>query len=169
MQSVPITTKIVSSNLDQARCTTLCDKVCRWLATGRWFSQCPPVSSTNTTDHHDITEILLKVALNTIKQTNNILVAEISLKNMIIFNNAISILVKYSQVFWHPYMFGSSLPAVVWRIAHVLFALFVLICVQWCPTHIVLCFCFVFLRLVYHMLPVSLEYHFFIAPSVLSR
>ena len=30
----------------------------------------PPVSSTNKTDCHDITEILLKVALNTIKQTN---------------------------------------------------------------------------------------------------
>jgi hypothetical protein len=29
-----------------------------------------PVSSPNKTDHHDITEILLKVALNTIKQTN---------------------------------------------------------------------------------------------------
>jgi hypothetical protein len=27
--------------------------------------------STNKTDHHDITEILLKVALNTIKPTNN--------------------------------------------------------------------------------------------------
>jgi hypothetical protein len=34
-----------------------------WLFTG------PPVSSTIKTDHHDITEILLKVALNTIKQT----------------------------------------------------------------------------------------------------
>jgi hypothetical protein len=54
----------------RARCTTLCDKVCQWLATGRWFS---PVSSTNKTDHHDITEILLKVALNTIKQTDFIL------------------------------------------------------------------------------------------------
>ena len=43
--------------------TTLCDKVCQWLATGQWFS---PVSSTNRTDRHDITEILLKVALNTI-------------------------------------------------------------------------------------------------------
>ena len=29
-----------------------------------------PVSSINKTDRHDITEILLKVALNTIKQTN---------------------------------------------------------------------------------------------------
>jgi hypothetical protein len=51
-------------------CTTLCDKVCQWLVTGRWFSLRPPVSSTNKTDLHDITEILLKVALNTIKQTN---------------------------------------------------------------------------------------------------
>jgi hypothetical protein len=25
--------------------TTLCDKVCQWLATGQWFSQCSPVSS----------------------------------------------------------------------------------------------------------------------------
>jgi hypothetical protein len=47
----------------RARCTTLCDKVCQWLATGRWFSPGPPVSSTNKTDRHDITEILL----NTIK------------------------------------------------------------------------------------------------------
>jgi hypothetical protein len=29
-----------------------------------------PVSSTNKTDHHNITEILLKVALNTINQPN---------------------------------------------------------------------------------------------------
>jgi hypothetical protein len=37
--------------------------------TGQWFSLGTPVSSTNKTDRHDITEILLKVALNTIKQT----------------------------------------------------------------------------------------------------
>jgi hypothetical protein len=37
--------------------------------TGRRFSLGPPVSSTSKTDRHDITEILLKVALNTIKQT----------------------------------------------------------------------------------------------------
>ena len=37
--------------------------------TGRWFSLHTPVSSTNKTDHHDITEILLKVLLNTIDQT----------------------------------------------------------------------------------------------------
>ena len=49
-------------------CTALCDKVCQWLATSGWFSPGPPVSFTNKTDRNDIAEILLKVALNTIKQ-----------------------------------------------------------------------------------------------------
>ena len=49
----------------------LCDKVCQWLATGQWFSLDTPVSSTNKTDHHDITEILVKVALNTITVNPN--------------------------------------------------------------------------------------------------
>ena len=40
--------------------TTLCD--CQWLATGLCFSPCTPVSFTNKTDRHDISEILLKVA-----------------------------------------------------------------------------------------------------------
>jgi hypothetical protein len=48
----------------------ICDIVCQWPATGRWFFPGTPVSSTNKTDHHDITKILLKVALNTIKPTN---------------------------------------------------------------------------------------------------
>ena len=30
------------------------------------YSPDPPISSTNKTDHHDITEILLEVALNTL-------------------------------------------------------------------------------------------------------
>ena len=46
------------------------DKVCQW------FSPCTPVSSTNKTDRHNITEILLKVALNTIKQTKQTLVSQ---------------------------------------------------------------------------------------------
>jgi hypothetical protein len=40
--------------------------------TGQWFSPGSPVSSTNKTDRHDITEILLRVALNIIKQTKNL-------------------------------------------------------------------------------------------------
>ena len=54
--------------------TTFCDKVCQWFTAGRWFSPCTPVSSTNKTDSHDITEILLKVVLNTINQTSNHLI-----------------------------------------------------------------------------------------------
>jgi hypothetical protein len=38
----------------------------QWLAVGRWFS---PDSSTNKTDSHNITEIVLKAALNTITLT----------------------------------------------------------------------------------------------------
>jgi hypothetical protein len=50
-----------------ARCTRYnVDKVCQRLAAGRWFSPGIPISSTNKTDHHEITEVLLKVALNTI-------------------------------------------------------------------------------------------------------
>ena len=50
--------------------TTLCDKVCQWLAAGQGFSPGNPVSSINKTDRHDIAEILLKVALNTINRAN---------------------------------------------------------------------------------------------------
>ena len=68
VQSVPITTNIGSSwrgVLD----TTLCDKVCQWLVKGQWFSLGTPASSTNTTDRHDVAEMLLKVALDTINLT----------------------------------------------------------------------------------------------------
>jgi hypothetical protein len=49
---------------------TLCDKVCQWLVTGRWFSPGTPVSSINKTNRHDLTDILLKVVLNTKNQTS---------------------------------------------------------------------------------------------------
>jgi len=45
--------------------TTLYDKDCQWLTAGQWFSLCTLLSSTNKTNHHKITEILLKVELNT--------------------------------------------------------------------------------------------------------
>jgi hypothetical protein len=38
----------------------------------RWFSLDTLVSATNKTDSHDLTEILLKVALNTITQQKKI-------------------------------------------------------------------------------------------------
>jgi hypothetical protein len=45
---------------------------------------------------------------------------------------------------------------------NVLFVLFVFVCVWWCLAHIILCFCFVYLRLVNHMLPVSLDCPFWL-------
>ena len=72
---VPITTKVVSSNPihGEVYFTTLCDKVCQWLTTGRWFSPGTPVYSYNKTDCHNITEILLKVVLNNIIQSTDLL------------------------------------------------------------------------------------------------
>jgi len=58
----------------QKGCTRLAaasDKAYQLLAHGRWFSPGTPASSTTKTGHHDITEILLKVALNT-KKSNQI-------------------------------------------------------------------------------------------------
>ena len=52
----------------RAKSTTLCDKVCQWPAACEWFSPGPPVSSNNKTNRHNITELLLKVALNNINQ-----------------------------------------------------------------------------------------------------
>jgi hypothetical protein len=56
--------------------TTLCDKVWQWLEVDRLLSPSISVSSNNQTDFHDITEILLKVALNTITLTHIILKTE---------------------------------------------------------------------------------------------
>jgi len=54
-------------------CTRLAaasDKVYQLLGHGRWFSPGTPANSTTKTGRHDIVEILLKVALNTIKSIN---------------------------------------------------------------------------------------------------
>ena len=48
---------------------TLCNNVCQCLVAGQWFSPGTLVSTTNETDCHDMTEILLKVALNTLTLT----------------------------------------------------------------------------------------------------
>ena len=43
--------------------TTLCDAICQWLGSGRWFSPGTPSSATNKTDRHNTSLVLLKVAL----------------------------------------------------------------------------------------------------------
>jgi hypothetical protein len=47
------------------RHATASDKVYQLLVHGRWFFPGTPASSTTKTGHHDIAEILLKVALTT--------------------------------------------------------------------------------------------------------
>jgi hypothetical protein len=61
--------------------TTLCDEVCKWIATGRGV---PP---TNKTDRHDRTDILLKVVLNTINHQPTIVL---------------------NRIMWHEYIYGSN-------------------------------------------------------------
>jgi hypothetical protein len=51
------------------RLATASDTVYQLFAHGRWFSLDTPASSTTKTGHHDIAEILLKVALNTKNQS----------------------------------------------------------------------------------------------------
>jgi hypothetical protein len=51
------------------RLATASDNVYQLLVRGRWFSPGTPASSITKTGRHDITEILLKVAWNTINQS----------------------------------------------------------------------------------------------------
>jgi hypothetical protein len=63
MQSVPITTNVVNSNPVHGEVYSIQHYVIKFVSD---FSPGTPVFSTNETDRHDIAEILLKVALNTI-------------------------------------------------------------------------------------------------------
>jgi hypothetical protein len=51
------------------RLTATIDQVYQLLAHGRWFSPGTPASPTTKTGRHDIAEILLKVALDTINKS----------------------------------------------------------------------------------------------------
>ena len=68
MYSVLIITNVVSSNPTFDK-SVLDTTLCRGLEEGQWFSPDSPVSTTNISDRHDISEILLKVALSAITLT----------------------------------------------------------------------------------------------------
>jgi len=77
VQSLPINTNIVSSNPNYVEMYLIQHFVIKFVShlrqAGWCFSLGTMVSSTNKTEHHDITEILLKVASNTITLTPKIL------------------------------------------------------------------------------------------------
>ena len=76
VQSVPITTKVVSSNPVNGKVHSMQHYVIKFLSDlpeVSCFYQYTPGFSTNKTDRHNIAEMLLKVALTTINQTKPIL------------------------------------------------------------------------------------------------
>ena len=76
MQSVSVTTKAVSFNPVRDKVYSIQHYVIKFVSDLRQvgnFSPGTPVSSTNKTDCHDITEILVKVVLNTINQPTNLI------------------------------------------------------------------------------------------------
>jgi hypothetical protein len=88
MQSVPITTDVVSSNLEQGEVCNILWSSLSVTCDGRWFSLGPTVLSSNKTDRHNIAEILLKVEFNTIKQKNKLhVVLYIKMKIHVCFKN----------------------------------------------------------------------------------
>jgi hypothetical protein len=68
MYSVPITTKDASLNPAHGEVYSIQHYVIKFVSDFRWFSPWYYSSSTKKTYHHDIAEILLKVALNIIRQ-----------------------------------------------------------------------------------------------------
>ena len=144
--------------------TTLCDKVCQWLATGLLFSTGTPVSSTNKTVLHDIAQILLKVALSTITP----LICPLRFPH----TNGCSIRL-YLQLFLGGIMsyLGYLCLFTYSGVQHILgcvFCLFVLFVFVLCLVYDGDTFCFICFRLVYPMLPVPRECPFLIAHSVFS-
>ena len=63
----------------QTRLAAASDNIYQLLVHGRWFSPGTLASSTTKTGRHDIAEILLKVASNTINKSINQLVADMLL------------------------------------------------------------------------------------------
>jgi len=88
MQSVPIATKVVSSNPVHGEVYSIQHYVIKFIIDWRQVGGFPPgtaVSSTNKTDRYDIAEILLKVALNTIN-----LILPTVVKKLITMTNCIT-------------------------------------------------------------------------------
>ena len=88
----------------QKRCTghaAACDTIYQLLAYRRWFSPGTPASSTTKIGRHDIAEILLKVALDTINQIKSNFLHTISTKkilSMYVFGFYLYHFISYSHL-----------------------------------------------------------------------
>ena len=81
-------------------CTRLAaasDKGYQLLAHGRWFFPGTPASSTTKAGHHDIAEILMKGALNTKNQINQLLIKERIVKVLVL--STVSLQLAISKIF----------------------------------------------------------------------
>ena len=95
---------------------TLWDKVCQWLATGRWFSLDTSVSFTNKTVRHDITEILLKVTLNTITLNPFCSVVYITRVKIVCRQNIVLFIFRHNLLFYVHYVQRSGWMLCLWRL-----------------------------------------------------
>ena len=86
-----MTTDVVSSNHTQSDVYN----IMWYILSDRWFSPATPVSSTNKTDHHDITEILLKVALNTIRPNLDQLIYGFLITTLIYYNFSFKVVLVF--------------------------------------------------------------------------
>jgi len=83
-----------------ARFAAASDKVYQSLVHGRWFSPGTPAASTTKTGRHDIGELLLKVALNTIHQIkSNLFIWKRSPLVFVVQFDFLSIL-SHVSIFW---------------------------------------------------------------------
>ena len=106
---------------------TLCDKFHQWLATDRWFSPSTPLSSTDkTASRQDITEILLKVALNNINhkiKLPSVLTFLYTWKKQVKWSIANEIFISdYGNIFRLSYLF---------KLKNLLYFLITLFCKPW--------------------------------------
>ena len=93
--------------------------------TGQWFSPDPPVSFTNKTNHHDITEILLKVALNTINLNRNIhYLFDLVVCLHITQGNPLTVKKKIHMGFQYPHLAVSLVSNELFRYNAILFHVF---------------------------------------------
>jgi hypothetical protein len=106
------------------RYTTLCDQVCRWIATGRWFSHGTPASSTiKSTTIYIVTEILLKVLFCILVEQSSLHFVQVAQYLVFCVVFCRSLYVYLSFFFWSLYCLSFD-----WRLLIILLYLKTFLC-----------------------------------------